>query len=108
MVTGELRGLTHPHVPLWRTANTTMATAAPDVAELPARDHQGGHHQCVERDDGLDGRHFGVEVVDQLADRDVHDRGVEHHQELRDAESDQRLPPAHPINGAAPSTALES
>ena len=66
--------------------------------------------------DGLDDGHSRVKVLDQLTDRDVHDRLVEHHHELRRRQRHQRPPPAillllHrrggltvsvPLNGRAP------
>ena len=69
--------------------------ATPDVAELGAHEHEGGHDQGVGRDgqlDALDGR---VEVRRDLRDRDVHDAAVEHHHELRRGEDDDRQPIAH-------------
>ena len=58
-------------------------SAADDVADLRAGEDEHRHHQAVERDDGLDRGDRGVEVLDQLTDRDVHHRLVEHHEELR-------------------------
>ena len=71
------------------------ATAAPDVAELAAGQHQSRHHQGVAGDHCLDRGHGGVEVFDQLGDRDVHHRLVEHHQELGGAEDDEDSPLLH-------------
>ncbi len=62
------------------------------VADLGAGEDQHRHHQAVEGDDGLDRRHRGVEVIDQLTDRDVHHGLVEHHQELRRGQRDQCRP----------------
>ncbi len=78
--------------------------AADDVADLAAREHQHGHHKAVERDHGLDRGDRRVEVGDQLADRHVHDRLVEHHDELCGRQRHQRQPSLHP--GAVPSVAF--
>ena len=71
--------------------------AAEDVAESAADDHEGGHDQRVQRDDGLDGGDLGVEVLDQLADGDVHDGRVQDHQELGRPEDDQSPPVLHGV-----------
>ncbi len=63
-------------------ADNEGATTADDVADLAARQHEHRHDQAVQGDDGLDDGHGRVEVSDQLADRHVHDRLVQHHQEL--------------------------
>ena len=68
---------------------------ADDVADLAAGEHQHRHDEAVQGDDRLDGGDRGVEVVDQLADRDVHHRLIEHHDELRRAQRDQRQPLLH-------------
>ena len=65
-----------------RHADDEGPPAPDDVADLAARDHERRHHEGVEGDDTLDRGDGGVEVLDQLADRDVHDRCIEHHQEL--------------------------
>ncbi len=66
-----------------------------DVADLGAGQHEHRHHQAVQGDDRLDRRDRGVELLDERADRDVHDRLVEHHHELRDRQGDQRGPSLH-------------
>ncbi len=67
----------------------------PDVAELAAGQHQPRHHQRVEGDHRLDRRHRGVEVVDQLGDRDVHHGLIEHHQELGGRQDREDSPLGH-------------
>ena len=71
------------------------ASPSHDVAQLAAGEHQPRHHQRVERDHDLDRGHRGVEVLDELGDRDVHHRLVEDHQELRRAEDGQDSPFRH-------------
>ena len=71
------------------------APTADDVPDLAAGEHQHGHHQAVQGDDRLDGGHGRVEVRDQLTDRDIHDRLVQHHDELGARERDQRPPRIH-------------
>ena len=69
-----------------------------DVPDLGANEHEHRHHERIERDDALDGRDRRVEeVLDQLTDRDVHDRLVEHHEELRYGQGSERRP-AHRSN----------
>lgn len=72
--------------------------ASEHVSEFPTRDHEGCHDEGVEGDDGLNRGDLGVEVLDQLTDRDVHDRGVEHHQELGRTEDDQSPPSPHRLH----------
>ena len=55
---------------------------ADHVADLGARHHEHGHDQAVEGDHRLDRRNRRVEVVHQRADRHIHDRLVEDHDEL--------------------------
>ena len=76
-------------------ADREGAPAPEEVAELAAGQHQARHHQGVEGDHDLDRRHGGVEVVDQLGDRDVHHRLVEDHQELRGPENAEDSPLRH-------------
>ena len=71
------------------------SSAAPDVAELGAGDHQRCHHERIQRDHRLDRCHRRVEVRDQLRDRDVHHGLVEDHQELGGREDDEDRP-LHP------------
>ncbi len=71
-------------------ADDERPSTADDVADLGAGEDQHRHHQAVEGDDGLDRGHRGVEVLDQLTDRDVHHRLVEHHEELRRRQRHQR------------------
>ncbi len=71
------------------------AAPAIDVAELPADEHQRRHRQGVEGDHDLDRRDGGVEVLDELRDRDVHHGLVEHHQELGRAEDGEDSPFGH-------------
>ena len=73
-------------------ADDERPPTADHVADLGAGEDQHRHHQAVEGDDGLDRRHRGVEVLDQLTDRDVHHGLVEHHEELRRGQGDQRRP----------------
>ena len=65
------------------------------VPELAAGEHQRRHDQRIERDHGLDRGDGGVEVGDQLGDRDVHHRLVQDHQELGRGETIRapHLPP---------------
>ena len=76
-------------------ADAEHAATAEHVAELAPGDHECRHHEGVEGDDALDRGDLGVEVLHQLADRHVHHRGVEHHQELCRAQHRQRPPPSH-------------
>ena len=80
--------------------------AADDLTDLPAGDHQRGHHQRVERDRRLDPGHGRADILGDRGDRHVHHRAVEHHQELaraqrqkddtsRDDTSRARLVPRH-------------
>src|SRR5664280_2900769 len=57
-------------------------TPPDECADLPTGDHEGGHHQGVEGDRRLNAGHGGAEVVGHRPDGDVHDRGVERHEEL--------------------------
>ena len=65
---------------------------ADDVADLAAGEHEHRHHQAVERDHRLDRGHRRVEVGHQRADRDIHRRLVQHHDELGDGQGHQRQP----------------
>ena len=66
--------------------------ATDDRADLPARDHQHGHHQRVEDDRGLDPGDRGPEVIRDRRDRHVHDGAVERHQELPGAQREEDDP----------------
>ena len=58
------------------------ALAAEDLADLAAGDHQGRHHQRVERDRRLDPGDSRADVLGDRGDRRVHDGRVEGHDEL--------------------------
>ena len=61
--------------------------AAPDIRQLAARDHQGGHREREDRDGRLDAAHGGAKVRGDAADGHVHARGRVAAEELR---QDQR------------------
>ena len=65
----------------------------PPFAELPADQHQGRHHQGVQRDRGLQADDGGVQVRDDLGDGHVHHGGVQHHDELRGGQQADHAPP---------------
>ena len=85
---GGTRGVDHQ-------ADREGSSPADDVGDLPTGEHQSGHHQGIEGDDPLNRRHGRVEVLDELADGDVHDRLIEHHQELGDRQDDEGAPLEH-------------
>jgi hypothetical protein len=70
-------------------------TTSDEVTDLAAHDHEHRHDQRVQGDHPLDHGDAGVEVGDELADRDVHDGLVQDHHELRRRQDDQRSPLAH-------------
>ena len=55
-------------------AERERALATEDLADLPAGDHQGRHHQRVQRDRGLDPGHRRPDVLGHRGDGDVHER----------------------------------
>jgi hypothetical protein len=64
--------------------------SSPDEgADLPAGDHERRHDQRVERDRRLDTGDRGAKVVGHRSDGDVHDRGVQGHEELRGSQDEQ-------------------
>ena len=72
-------------------SDAERSLGTPDVAQLAAREHEGGHRERVQRDGGLDLTDRGVEVLDERRDRDVHDRRVDHideHRRREDGEDD--------------------
>ena len=70
-------------------ADRERPATADDRADLPARDHERGHHQRVEGDGGLDAGDGRAHVVGDGGHRHVHHRAVERHQELRGGERDE-------------------
>ena len=58
------------------------ALPADDLADLAAGDHQGGHHQRVQRDRRLDPGDRRPDVAGDRGDRRVHDGRVQGHDEL--------------------------
>ena len=78
--------------PVDHAADREGAAAAEDLADLAAGDHEGGHHQRVEGDRGLDAGDARVEVLGDGRHRDVHHRAVEHHQELPRAQRREDQP----------------
>ena len=82
--------------PRRRCSSRSGTRGAPSRSpSLPPVSISAGHHQRVERDHRLDRRDRGVEVGDELRDRDVHHRLVEDHQELRRCQDDQDPPFRH-------------
>jgi hypothetical protein len=79
-------------------ADEEDATSSDDVSDPPSDDHEGRHDQRVQRDDRLNGGDLGVEVLDQLADGDIHDGCVQDHQELRGTQDDQSTPVRHGVH----------
>ena len=73
-----------------------IRAVAVDVAEAAADDEERGEGQGVARHDPLDGSERGVELPDDGRDRHVQDGGVEHDDERRHEDDDQR-DPARPI-----------
>ena len=78
-------------------ADHERPATADDVADLAAGEHEHRHHEAVQGDHGLDRGDRRVEVVDQLADRDVHHGLVEDHDELG-------APPARPAAASCSSS----
>ncbi len=66
--------------------------APPDVGQLAARNHQGGHRQREQRDRGLHATDCGVEVLRDRADRDVHVGGRVARDELRERQWQDHRP----------------
>ena len=94
---GEVRaqGRDQRAEPVDREPDREGPVATPDVTELGADQHEGGHDERVHRDGALDAGDGRVEVGDDLRDRDIHHARVEDHHELRRSEDDQREPAAH-------------
>ena len=67
-------------------ADREGAPAAPDVTQLAAGEHEGGHRQRVTGDRRLEVVDRRVEVRRDLGQRHVHDGRVEDHHELRRAQ----------------------
>ena len=80
--------------PVDHAADHEGTLAAEDLAELAARDHEGGHDQRVERDGQLDPGDRGADVLGHRGDGDVHDRAVEGHEELRRGQGEKDQPVA--------------
>src|SRR5204862_7376960 len=78
-----------------RRSDRKDPVAAEDVTELGSEEHECGHHKRVERDCGLNTLDGGVQVLDDLGDRHVHDARVERHHELGRGQEDDRDPLAH-------------
>ena len=105
------------HREIWRDGRDERADAvdheadgkgafrSPSVPKLSAEQHEGRHHERVNRDGGLKANHGGVEILHHLGDGHVHHRGVEHHDELGGREHDHHGPAgllyvlAHVLNG---------
>ncbi len=66
-----------------------------DVAELRPHQHERGHDQRVQRDRRLHPLDGGVQILDDLRDRDVHHARVEHHHELGRRQHREGNPFAH-------------
>ena len=56
--------------------------APDDLPDLAARDHEGRHDERVEGDGELDPGDRGPDVLGHRGDGDIHDRGVQGHEEL--------------------------
>ena len=85
-----------------REAHGERPVLPPDVADLCAGEHERRHDERVRRDRELDALDRGVEVLDDLRDRDVHDGAVEHHHELGGGEDEDRRLVFHVVSlGAA-------
>ncbi len=69
--------------------NRERLLAPDDAADLAARDHEAGHHQCVEGDGRLHARDGGAEILGDGGYRHVHDRRVEGHEELAGGEREE-------------------
>ena len=82
--------------------------APDDLPDLAARDHERRHDERVEGDGELDPRDRGPDVLGHGGDGDVHDRGVQGHEELRRRQGQQddlptrrRAGPVFPLSAMA-------
>ena len=72
-------------------ADREATLAAPPVGQLPAGNHQGGHHEQEDGDRDLDPLHGGVQVLADVGEHHVHVRAREAADELRESERNENL-----------------
>ena len=75
-----------------READHEDDAPAEDVADPPAEQQEAAERQRVAGDDPLEAVLGEVEILLDRRQRDVHDRDVEHHHQIRDAEHREGLP----------------
>ena len=63
-------------------ANRESASTTDNGPDLASGEHQGCHHECVERDSCLDPGNRRANIVSNRRNRHVHDRTVQGHEEL--------------------------